>query len=478
MIRFFARITVVGLCLASPFGSAAQAASYAYITHSGGGGTPYIAVIDTDTHAVVGQVPTPYTAAFGIALDPAGSRAYAAGGPGIYYVIDTATNSVVATPVAGYDTKGVAIDPAGHRLYVTSKDRLQIFDTATNQVVKSFNDFGQDLNGVVVNRAGSRIYVVAQQSHVLTVIDAAVLGVVARVTLGSGKGPIGLALDPVHDLLYIANAYDGSVTVVDTTHNAVVRSVGVGAGINGVAANAAGTRLYAADGGGQVVVLDTATYAVVARIPVGGSPVGIDCSDAGGFCYVVDLAGDRVVVVDTATNTVQKSIAVGRQPIAFGRFIGPTRAPAVEYFHAAFGYYFVTASADEIGKLDAGAFAGWARTGESFKVSSTRTAGTLDVCRFFTDRFPPSSSHFYTPFADECAIVKANADWSYEGLVFAVAVPDGAAACRLGTNPLYRYYNNGKGGAPNHRYTTSTAIGAAMSSQGWTLEGVVACVPK
>jgi hypothetical protein len=67
---------------------------------------------------------------------------------------------------------------------------------------------------------------------------------------------------------------------------------------------------------------------------------------------------------------------------------------------------------------------------------------------------------------------------AYEGLVFAVAVPDAAAACRVGTDPLLRYYNNGKGGAPNHRYTTSAAIGATMSSQGWTLEGAVACVPK
>jgi len=37
--------------------------------------------------------------------------------------------------------------------------------------------------------------------------------------------------------------------------------------------------------------------------------------------------------------------------------------------------------------------------------------------------------------------------------------------------PVYRLYNNGHGGAPNHRYTTNTAVRAQMLAQGWIPEG-------
>lgn len=157
-------------------------------------------------------------------------------------------------------------------------------------------------------------------------------------------------------------------------------------------------------------------------------------------------------------------------------------ATAVEYYHAGYGHYFVTASPPEIAKLDAGALSGWARTGESFGVFDLGAAGGSRVCRFWSgQRYAPKSSHFYTPFAAECASVRNNPDWTYEGDVFAWALPDTDGACAPGTLPLYRLYNDGKSGAPNHRYTTRAAIRSQMLAQGWIAEGagigVVACVP-
>jgi hypothetical protein len=105
------------------------------------------------------------------------------------------------------------------------------------------------------------------------------------------------------------------------------------------------------------------------------------------------------------------------------------------------------------------------------------------VCRFFSTSFAPKSSHFYTPSAQECAIVKNNPDWMYEDVVFAVVLPDGAGACTAGTWPLYRMYNEGQGGAPNHRYANNFVVRAAMLANGWTPEGngaagVIGCVPS
>jgi len=153
--------------------------------------------------------------------------------------------------------------------------------------------------------------------------------------------------------------------------------------------------------------------------------------------------------------------------------------PVVEYFNAGFGHYFMTAQPDEIANLDAGAYSGaFARTGEGFNAWDAQIAGTLPVCRFFTTAFAPKSSHFYTADPAECAGVKKNAAWQYEQIAFYIAVPT-AGACPAGTVPVYRMYNNGQTGAPNHRFTTSLAIYQAFTTQqGWAGEGVRFCAPQ
>jgi hypothetical protein len=57
-----------------------------------------------------------------------------------------------------------------------------------------------------------------------------------------------------------------------------------------------------------------------------------------------------------------------------------------------------------------------------------------------------------------------------------------ADGCPPGTVILYRLYNNGMGGAPNHRFITDAALIAPMIAAGWSLEGdgprvAFACAP-
>jgi hypothetical protein len=159
-------------------------------------------------------------------------------------------------------------------------------------------------------------------------------------------------------------------------------------------------------------------------------------------------------------------------------------AQAVEYYYADWDYYFVTAFASEIASLDGGAFNGnWKRTGESFKVWTQGAATAPAACRFFSSSFAPKSSHFYTPFASECATVKQNQDWQFEAVAFYLQLPFANGNCPAGSAPLYRLYNNGMGGAPNHRYTTNPTILNQMLAAGWIYEGngiteVFACLPE
>jgi hypothetical protein len=157
---------------------------------------------------------------------------------------------------------------------------------------------------------------------------------------------------------------------------------------------------------------------------------------------------------------------------------------AVEYYYANWNFYFVTAFPDEIAALDGGAFGGaWKRTGQTFDVWTGPTNGALPTCRFFSTIFAPKSSHFYTPYAAECASLKAGVGWQFEAVAFYVQLPDANGNCPAGTDVLYRLYNNGMGGAPNHRFVRSAVQFKQMRAAGWTFEGdgrtgAFACVPQ
>ncbi len=147
--------------------------------------------------------------------------------------------------------------------------------------------------------------------------------------------------------------------------------------------------------------------------------------------------------------------------------------PAIEYYYAAWNMYFVTAIPDEISKLDAGVFVGWERTGYQFNVYAITGApsSASTVYRFFSTTFAPKSSHFYTANVAEYNTLLTNPNWQLEGPVFNTPMPALDGTCPVGSIPIYRMYNNGMGGAPNHRFTTDVNVRAQMLGSGWIAEG-------
>ena len=147
--------------------------------------------------------------------------------------------------------------------------------------------------------------------------------------------------------------------------------------------------------------------------------------------------------------------------------------PVIEYYYAAFEHYFITSNPAEISALDNEGSTGWVRTGLQFNAYAAPNEHSVPVCRFFSVAFAPKSSHFYTPFATECAIRQMDPAWLLERAdAFDIAVPAADGSCAAGLTPVYRLYNNGQGGAPNHRYTTDLTVRAQMIAQGWVPEGL------
>lgn len=440
-----------------------------------------VSLVDTTIGEVVGLL-TVGSAPEGVAITPDGRRAFVSNidEDSISY-IDLAKRVVdrvvsigpgdVAAP------RGIAVSPDGARLYVAKSGQgaVAVVDVASGAVVKQIA-VGSGPFGMALAPNGGKLVTANQIAGTASIIDTTALAVVA--TLDVGSQPFGVATSIDGKFAYVASFGTNRVAVIDLATNSLKPPIQVGLGPFGIAPSPDGKTLYVSDNANQVSVVDLQAGTTVASITVGLHPQGLAVTLDGRYLYVANQFDDTVSIVDTSARAVAKTLRVTDGPVSLGAFIaGPAFATkhAVEYFHQGMGHYFVTADADEIAGLDQGFFAGWTRTGEGWNVWS-QGGGLKDVCRFFTITFAPKGSHFYTANAAECEYVKHNRDWQFEKIAFKVYEPV-FGACQIGV-PLYRAFNNGMTGAPNHRYTTSTAIRNQLIQQGFADEGVAGCVPQ
>ena len=194
---------------------------------------------------------------------------------------------------------------------------------------------------------------------------------------------------------------------------------------------------------------------------------------------------DPVRVVDRLWRSGEFTAISSNSRLCFSP--GPATAvgTAIEYYNTAPGHYFFTPDANEQKTIDAGAVGStWMRTGKSFPVillpscPIAAEAGTHLVYRFTGEPNIGPNSHFFTASQDECGYVRDRADWHwmFEGAPFWASEPV-AGTCAAGQQPLFRAFNNGVGGDPNHRYATDHTVIDTMVAQGWVDEGAAMCVP-
>jgi serine protease len=158
----------------------------------------------------------------------------------------------------------------------------------------------------------------------------------------------------------------------------------------------------------------------------------------------------------------------------------PATLDVIEFHNGRDDQYFITADAGEIALLDGGGLGpDWSRTGASFRAWPLDTADprALPVCRFFgTPGFGPES-HFYTAYASECAVVRADPHWIEEGVTFRAMLPS-AGRCPDGFATVVRFWKPGSVVTESrHRYVVGSAAATVMQAAGWIGEGPVFCAP-
>ena len=114
---------------------------------------------------------------------------------------------------------------------------------------------------------------------------------------------------------YVANAGDGSVSVVDLARLTTVAPFPVGPTPSGLRGLPGRNEIWGVStDGGFAWAIDAATGSVTTRIPVGAAPFGVEFSADGRRAYVAASGSNALVAIDTATKQIVARARTGHRP--------------------------------------------------------------------------------------------------------------------------------------------------------------------
>jgi YVTN family beta-propeller protein len=293
-----------------------------------------VSVIDTSANAVIGTISgfaNPSSFCHGVAITPDGRYVYVTNHTytNALTIIETTTNSVLATLEVGNYPRHVAISPDGAYAYVGASDRLSVIDTEARAVVGTLLR-GTHPDCLAIAPDSKYVYICASFPARVIVLDTASRSVVTTINFPSelpgGPDAITITHDGQHVYVVLGGLSVGNkLFVIDTATNELAFLLDLGAWYRGGDIvttpddhSAYLVRTGESDDHGDVEVVDLQTNTKVTSISTGINPYGAAMTPDGRYVYVtswgyVGQAG-TVSIIDTNTNLVIATIPVGQRP--------------------------------------------------------------------------------------------------------------------------------------------------------------------
>ena len=151
-------------------------------------------------------------------------------------------------------------------------------------------------------------YVTNQGSATVTVLD--VVNVRLDRELPVGLNPVAVAASPTRNEVYVLNTGvpggQGSISVIDCEHNAVVATIAVGRDPDSIDVDARGELAFVANrGSNSVSVVNLEFRNAVTQIGVGEEPDAVKLSPDGKTLVVANWGGDSVTLIDAETGKLR-----------------------------------------------------------------------------------------------------------------------------------------------------------------------------
>ena len=312
-------IAVAALALSAGT-AAANGTGYVFVSHEA---SDTVVVLDpANDHAVVKEIHTAQRPR-DMHFDADHELLYvAAGDSDVIDVIDVGTLEVVRQIPTGISPEIFDIALDGKSLFVSEEESALVrqIEIATGETLMTIAT-GPEPEGVMVMPDGKTIYFTSEVADMVHVVDAEQGKVVKNILVGTRPRRFELSADETE--LWVSDELAGQVTIIDTATNEISQQLPLlpdGARPEdvtpvGLALSPDGETMYVALGrANHVAFVDVETKEVEAYVLVGSRAWGVAPSPDGKLLYVANGLSDDLTIVDVEEAKAVRSLATGRVP--------------------------------------------------------------------------------------------------------------------------------------------------------------------
>jgi len=234
-------------------------------------------------------------------------------------VVDLVTQKALPPIDLGALTAPHGLAVAWGRIYFTAEGSKSVgsYDPASRRIDWVLRTGQDGTHMIELSADRSRIFTTNVGSASVSIIERAPAAADSRVSnVGVGRGAEGFDISPDGRELWVANAQDQTVSIVDVAAKKVASTIAVAAvRTNRLKFTRDGKLVFLSDPAGtDVVIIDAATRKEVKKIAVGRGGGGILMTPDGLRAFVALGAENAVAVIDLRTLAVSGRIATGRNP--------------------------------------------------------------------------------------------------------------------------------------------------------------------
>lgn len=221
-----------------------------------------ISAIDGSTDIVIATISSAGTVF--LAVNPVTNRIYAGNQVAqTVTVIDGGTNTVITTiaiPGEGIIPEALVVNSSSNFIYLAldsfeNNKSITVINGATNTIIHTIPlPDGAGINGMAADPELSRIYVVDSSLKAIYVFNTKANAVVGTVSLPNSHFPFAAAVEPSHEIV-VSDYTDGTLIRINPWNLGVDGISGNGRGPSGIAVNPITQNLYVSDTFSNIVTV-------------------------------------------------------------------------------------------------------------------------------------------------------------------------------------------------------------------------------
>lgn len=212
---------------------------------------PRLLAFDLDTLKQVGEIDG--ISAHGAVVDPVSHHGFASSKP--ITMFDSRTIATINPITVDGNPDGLTFDASDRRVYVLSHSAPGITAiNAADGTVAGTVDLGAAPEQTVGDGKG-HLYVDLEDKDAVGVVDTKTLAVTARYPLGDEHTPAGLAMDTKSRVLFVACRNPAALVMLNADSGAVLGTIPIGLGNDGLVFNPATREVFASQGDGTLAVV-------------------------------------------------------------------------------------------------------------------------------------------------------------------------------------------------------------------------------